>query len=129
MPVRSPPGPPVHETPELIGIAVDAHAVVFRALQVHLDAAQAFIVDRLVCEITGIEVRIEAPVDMRKHVQVEICRDAPCIVVGSFQDSDIFLQIHANQQACPTSCLTRRSNWTAEAGSKLPMLEPGKKAL
>ena len=68
--------------PKLEPAAQDAHRLPARAPQVHLDAALARIVDRLVLEGAEVEGAGQLAVDAGQQVEVEGGGDALRVVVG-----------------------------------------------
>ena len=88
---------------ELVGITIDMHAVIFGTLQEHFDAAMICVINRLVCEIAGIEIRTQSPIDVHEHIQIKFLCDTLFIVIGTFEDSGILLEIYADQQTAVTT--------------------------
>src|ERR1700737_3345982 len=75
----------------------DSHRLIPNTDDVHLDAALAGIVNRLVAEAIEIERAFELTVDPRQKIEVEGRGDAGRVIVGANQLSGVLFQIHADK--------------------------------
>jgi len=81
-----------------------------------------------VAERGRVEVGTEFAVDPHQKVPVERGGYAPRVVIGRFQDREFLPQIDAEEQPATGAdeLCNAQSNSSASAGSKLPMVDPGK---
>src|SRR3990172_21814 len=75
-----------------------ARDLVGEAPKVHLDAALALIVDRLVREAAQIEVAVKLAIDAREQIEIERGGDAQTVVIGGKQDIQALFQIDAHEK-------------------------------
>ena len=78
--------------------APDSHRLIPNTDNVHLDAALAGIVNRLVAEAIEIERAFELAVDPRQKIEVEGRGDAGRVIVGADQLSGVLFQINADNE-------------------------------
>ena len=68
-------------------------------VEVHLYSVQITVVVGTVPELGDVEIGVQGIVDDLQDVEVKCRRHTRCIVVGSFQHSDVLHQVHSQQQA------------------------------
>ena len=71
-------------------LAADMNRLVRLADQVHLDAAVALVVNRLVPPERKIEIRAELAIRPHEQIQIEFRGHAGAVVVGGFQNFAVF---------------------------------------
>ena len=84
--------------PEAHDAAAHRHLLLALAHEVHLDAAEGGVVERLVTERAQVEIGAELAIDAREEVQVELRGDALRVVVGGVQPRRILLEIDPDQE-------------------------------
>ena len=83
---------------EVEAAAAHPHLLIAQAHEVHLDAALARIVDRLVPEGVEIEGAAELAIDAGEQVEVEGRGHARRVVVGRHQRARVLLEVDADDQ-------------------------------
>ena len=114
---------------EVEAAAGDREVDVARGDQVHFDARQDVVPARFMAEGVDRDVAVELAVDALEQVEVELGGDALGIVIGGDQPLDRLDPVHADQELGAGAEQARkwRSRSVALHGTKLPIVEPGKK--
>jgi hypothetical protein len=76
---------------------LDAHMLLLRALEAHLDPRLNRIPQHAMTEASGVKVSSQFPIKAMQYVQVERCGDSIIVVVGSQERAVVFHHICTEQ--------------------------------
>ena len=109
--------------------AGNVHGLRPQALQVYFDAPFDGVVEGFVREAREIEIGIEFAVHAAQQIQRECRGHTGGVVVGIVQAARILFQVGAQHQSAVATeqARARRKKAVASSGSRLPIVEPGKK--
>src|SRR6185503_14492213 len=76
----------------------DSHALLGATLDINLDPADRVVVESPMPESAQIERTAQLAINPRQHVEIECRRDTERVVISSFENRGIFLQVRAEQE-------------------------------